>query len=168
MHVWWPRLDTDIEETVRHCSSCQMNQSAPPTAPFHPWRWPSNPWTRLHIDFAGPFMGKTFFILIDAYSKWIDAVSTHSPSAVAAIEHVRTTFPQFGIPETIVSDNAARFTRKEFKEFVTSNGIKHITSAPHHPASNGLAERAVQIMKSGLKKLVLSIHDWLSYFLHTA
>ena len=108
---------------------------------------------QLHIDFAGLFMGKTFFILIDAYSKWIDAVSTHSPSVVAAIEHVRTTFSQFGIPETIVSDNAAHFTRKEFKELVTSNGIKHITSAPHHPASNGLAERAVQIMKSGLKKL---------------
>ena len=69
MYVWWPRLDTDIEETVRHCSSCQMNQSAPPTAPLHPWRWPLNPWTRLHIDFAGPFMGKTFFILIDAHSK---------------------------------------------------------------------------------------------------
>ena len=153
MYVWWPRLDRDIEETVRHCSSCQMNQSAPPTAPLHPWRWLSNPWTRLHIDFTGPFMGKTFFILIDAHSKWIDAVSTHSPSAVAAIEHLRTTFSQFGIPETIVSDNAACFTGKEFKEFVISNGIKQITSAPHHPASNGLAERAVQIVKSDLKKL---------------
>ena len=29
----------------------------------------------------------------------------------------------------------------------------HITSAPHHPASNGLAERAVQIVKNGLKKV---------------
>ena len=153
MYVWWPRLDSDIEETVRQCSSCQVNQSAPPTAPLHPWRWPSNPWTRIHIDFAGPFMGKTFFVLIDAHSKWIDAVCTNSPSAAAAIEHLRTIFSQFGIPETIVSDNAACFTGEEFKDFVTSNGIKHITSAPHHPASNGLAERAVQIVKSGLKKL---------------
>ena len=33
------------------------------------------------------------------------------------------------------------------------NGIKHITSAPYHAATNGLAERAVQIIKGGLKKL---------------
>ena len=32
------------------------------------------------------------------------------------------------------------------------NGVKHITSAPYHPATNGLVERAVQIVKKGLKK----------------
>ena len=32
-----------------------------------------------------------------------------------------------------------------------SNGVKHTTSAPYHPASNGLAERADQIVKKGLK-----------------
>ena len=42
---------------------------------------------------------------------------------------------------------------EEFQAFMTSNGIKHITSAPHYPASNGLAERAVQIVKNGLKKV---------------
>ena len=67
------------------------------------------------------------------------------------------TFVQFGIPETIVSDNAACFTGEEFKDFMTSNGIKHITSAPHHPASNGLTERAVQIVKNGFKKLTEGI-----------
>ena len=97
-------------------------------------------------------MGKTFFI-IDAHSKWIDAVCTNSPSASAAIEHLRTVFSQFGIPETIVSDNAACFIGEEFQAFMTSNGIKHITSAPHHPASNGLGERAVRIVKNGLKKV---------------
>ena len=37
----------------------------------------------------------------------------------------------------IVSDNAPAFTSEEFKRFVQMNGI---TSAPYHPATNGLAE----------------------------
>ena len=105
----------------------------------------------MHIDFASPFMGKTFFILIVAHSKWINAVCTNSPSADAANEHLRTIFSQFGVPVTIASDNAACFTGEELQDFVTFNGIKHITSAPHNPANNGLAERAVQIVKNGLK-----------------
>ena len=39
------------------------------------------------------------------------------------------------------------------KEFFSHNGIKHITSVPCHPATNSLAERAVQTFKSALKQL---------------
>ncbi len=40
----------------------------------------------------------------------------------------------------------------EFEDFLATNGIRHVTSAPYHPATNGLAERAVQIVKRNLKK----------------
>ena len=31
-HLWWPKLDADIEETVRCCNQCVKTRSAPPTA----------------------------------------------------------------------------------------------------------------------------------------
>ena len=42
---------------------------------------------------------------------------------------------------------------QRLKYFLKSNGIKHLTSAPYHSSSNGLAECAVQIVKKGLKKI---------------
>ena len=57
------------------------------------------------------------------------------------------------MPETVVTENGACFTSREFELFLEVNGIRHLTSAPYHPASNGLAEHAVQIVKRGLKKV---------------
>lgn len=53
----------------------------------------------------------------------------------------------------MITDNGPTFVSAEFKEFLHKNGIKHTTSAPYHPATNGLAERAVKIFKEGVKKL---------------
>ena len=152
-YVWWPGLDKDIEKSVRQCNACQEKQATPPVAPLNPWKWPSRPWARLHLDFAGPFQGKLFLIMIDAHSKWIEAVCTSSTSSTVVIEELRTVFSSFGLPETIVTDNGSGFTSGEFKEFLRGNGVRHITSAPYHPTSNGLAERAVQIVKKELKKV---------------
>ena len=59
-YVWWPGIDVEIEKSVRTCVSCQEVQSSPPVAPLNPWKWPSMPWARLHLDFAGPFENKMF------------------------------------------------------------------------------------------------------------
>ena len=61
----------------------------------------------------------------------------------------------------------AVFTSQEFQQFMDMNGIKHLTTASYHPASNGLAERAVQTLKTGLKKMPVggNIEDKLARFL---
>ena len=68
-HFWWKGLDKDIETMGKTCHSCQANQSNPPTAPLHPWVWPDLSWRRIHVDFAGPFLGHMFFVIVDAHSK---------------------------------------------------------------------------------------------------
>ena len=61
--------------------------------------------------------------------------------------------PQFSLPETIATDNGTQFTSQDVSLFLKSKRIVHITSAPYHPATNGLAEKAVLTFKNGLKKL---------------
>ncbi len=54
------------------------------------------PWSRLHLDFAGPFQGRTSLILIDAHSKWIEAVNTSSISSFVVIKELGTA--KFDLP----------------------------------------------------------------------
>ena len=80
-------------------------------------------------------------------------IPVSSSTSYSTIEVLRDSFARFEIPEQIVSDNGAQFVSEEFQAFVRSNGIRHITSAPYHPASNGLAERAVKIFKQALRSM---------------
>ena len=154
MYVWWPGISKDIEDAVQDCLQCQQHQARPPVAPLHPWAWPTRPWARLHIDYAGPINGQMILIIIDAHSKWIEAIPTSGSTSRVVIEELRCLFARFGLPECIVSDNGTCFTSAEFKEFLKKHGINHILSAPYHPSTNGLAERAVQVVKRGLRKEV--------------
>ena len=60
-------------------------------------------------------------------------------------------FATHGLPKLIVTDNGMAFTSYEFQEFITKNSISHIKTALYHP---GLAERAVQTSKEGLKNMI--------------
>ena len=76
-YVWWPGIDSDLEARVKSCAECQQHQKQPAKAPLHPWQWPERPWSRLHIDYAGPCFGdKTFLIIIDAHSKWLEVLES--------------------------------------------------------------------------------------------
>jgi transposase InsO family protein len=72
-------------------------------------------------------MDYTFIIIVDAHSKWQ--------------------------PHILVSDNAGQFKSMEFEEFLKQNWVHHKFSAPYHPATNGQAERFVQIMKQSLRSM---------------
>ena len=67
--VWWSNLDRPIEELVKNCEECQQSRATSPPAPLHPWQWPTQPWRRIHIDFAGPVEGQMLLVVIDAHSK---------------------------------------------------------------------------------------------------
>ena len=165
-YVWWPGMDQEIEQCVRTCSTCQLQRKTPPVVPLHPWSWPNKPWSRIHIDYAGPVEGKMFLVIVDAHSKWMEIHITSSITTTATVELLRKSFATLGLPEVLVSDNAANFTSEEFGIFMKKNGIKHVRTPPYHPASNGLAERAVQTLKDSLKKLKKgSLETRLSRFL---
>ena len=164
--VWWPGLDKSLELKVKTCNACQRSQNLPAVAPIQPWEWPERPWSRLHIDYAGPLLGHMFLVVVDAHSKWMEVKMVKTATTSTTLTALRSIFATHGIPELLVSDNGPVFTSAEFKNFTQQNGIRHTTSAPYHPATNGLAERAVQTFKSFIKKTPDgNLQDRLSQFL---
>ena len=104
-----------------------------------------------HLNFAGPFLGRMFLIIVDAHSKWPEVEIMPSTTSTQTIDRLRTIFARYGVPAQVVTDNGPQFTSAEFQLFLKTNGIKHITTAPFHPATNGQAERFVQSFKHAMK-----------------
>ena len=75
-----------------------------------------------------------------------------SANSTNTIQSLRNLFSTHGLPQVLVSDNGAPFVSAEFKEFLSKNGVRHTTTPPYHPKSNGQVERAVQTVKRALKK----------------
>ncbi|XP_060548718.1 uncharacterized protein K02A2.6-like [Pantherophis guttatus] len=157
-YVWWPSMDADITEWVGRCQPCQESRSDPPTAPVREWERPQGPWSRIHIDFAGPFHGQTFMVVVDAFSKWLEIKLMKATTTDATIRELRQLFATHGLPDILVSDNGPQFTATQFEGYLAGLGIRHVLSAPFHPASNGQAERFVRSAKEALSRL--SPGDW--------
>ena len=152
-YIWWPGIDLQMEQLSQQCAQCEENARQPTRAPLRPWLFPQEPWKRVHLDYAGPIENRMILVAVDAYSKWISAMVVRSSTSEVTIEQLRMLFAEHGLPETIVTDNGTCFTSAEFTQFMRQNGIQHITSPAYHPSSNGLAERAVQLVKRGLTKM---------------
>ena len=95
-YVWWPGMDKDIETRVKKCTVCQTTRKDPPAAPPHPWSPPEKPWTRVHIDYAGPLEGKMFLLITDAHSRWLEIHPTNTSTSSATIELLRKSFASLG------------------------------------------------------------------------
>ncbi|XP_028968976.1 uncharacterized protein K02A2.6-like, partial [Galendromus occidentalis] len=96
---------------------------------------------------------KYILLLVDSYSKWLEAFITTNKTSATTLTHLQETMARFGIPKIDVTDNDPTFASAQFDHFCVTNGIRHMTSPPYHPASNGQVERYVNTLKTALEKL---------------
>ena len=67
------------------------------------------------------------------------------------IEVMREVFAKNGLPECLVSDNGPQFVSEMFHNFMKVNGVRHVTSTPYHPRTNGQVERLVYTFQQAMK-----------------
>ena len=68
---------------------------------------------------------------------------------------VQAVLTRFGAPAEVLTDRGGEF-EAEFAKMLMECYIDHRTTSADHPQTDGLAERMIQTMKMGMKKLILS------------
>ena len=158
--IYWPGLNTQIEEMVRKCEFCLENHRKQQKEPMTIHPLPILPWNKVGTDLF-EFEGIHYLIMVDYYSNFIEVSPLHRDTrAACVIKQIKMNIARYGIMETLISDNGPQFTSSEFEDFARKYQINHITSSPTHQQSNGLAEEGVKQVKDLMKKCKQSGQDF--------
>ena len=128
-----------------------------PLAPIPIVTEPMQEWV---MDFAGPFepassSGKKYIlILIDAATKWPEAVAMTSQRADKVADEMIKLFSRLGLPRVIRSDLWSSFKSELLTKFVSELGVNPCFSTSYHHQSLSSAERYIGTLKNMLRKFV--------------
>ena len=92
-----------------------------------------------------------YLIVVDYFSRYLEVVQLKSTTSSSVIKALKAMFSHHGVPSIFMSDNGPQFVSREMKEFADSYGFTLVTSSPHYPQCNGLAERTIQTIKQLLQ-----------------
>ena len=140
-HMYWTGIDADIEDYTKRCQEC-IKRSQVAKEPLQPHDIPEGPWRKLGIDYFA-FDGNSYVLICDYFSKF-PFLYRAKTSFWSLRDHLIDLFSIEGYPDEIVSDNGP--------PFLSVLGIKHTTSSPGYPHSNGFIEWHIQMVKNMLSK----------------
>jgi ribonuclease HI len=160
---YWQKATSDAAELDQKCENCQkcaryQKQPSSLTQLIQP-TWPLQRWG---LDLLGPLPPaqgnlKYVVVAIEYFSKWIEA----KPLATITLVTVQKFFWQnivcrFGVSKAITMDNGTQFDAETFKDFCDKIGTKIHFASVRHLESNGLVERANDIIMTRIMKLIFN------------
>ena len=146
MSVWWPNMARDISKFVMHCDTCNKIRFRGTSSTD---TWPeSQPWERVHVDWAQHSAFGNILIVVDSCSSWIEAVQCTDRSTATVQRCLLEIFSRFGVPRTLVSNNGPEFVA--LKPWLSRMNCRKLETPAYKPSSNGTAERAVQTIKRAI------------------
>lgn len=158
--VWWPRMDKQVEQAIRTCHPCQLVGPRSKPEPVRSTRLPDSPWQEISVDLLEITSGDHLLVVVDYYSRWIEAVLLKKTDAQNVIKSMEAIFRTHGLPETVRSDNGPPFASKEFEGFLEYLAIEHKKGVPYWPQSNGEVERCNETLLKIVRIARLEGKDW--------
>ena len=114
---------------------------------------PIHQWTKVATDIFH-FENDSYLLIVDYTSRFPIVCKLTSTMAQQVASHMKLIISEYGWPETIISDNGPCYSAEAFTKLMTDYRVNHITSSPHYPQSNSLAEKYVQIVNNLFYKAI--------------
>jgi len=150
--VWWPKIDSEVEDFCKRCHGCQVVSDYIPPEPMARTLPPDKPWKDCAADLMGPLPnGENILVVVDYFSRYYEIAFLSSTTSERIVESFIPIFSRLGAPVTLKTDNAPQFTSSEFKSFLEEYGVEHRTSIPLWPQSNGEVERQNRSLLKAIK-----------------
>ena len=114
--VYWPNITEDIKSMVQHYKKCLMNCRRNQKVPDIPIEIPIVAWKVIASDLF-VFNGKTFILVVDLFSRFPVIRRLAGESSCVVLEAITDILCDFGLPETIITDNGSCYKSQEFLDF---------------------------------------------------
>ena len=148
--VYWPWINKQLEKLVLNCELCLKYSKAKSKQPAKMSLGQEIlicPWMKVAIDIFY-FESDSYLLIVNYTSRFPVVCKLTSTTAQQVVSQMKLIFSEYGWPGTIVSDNIPCYSAETFTKLMTDYSVTHITSSPHYPQSNSLAEKYVLIAKN--------------------
>ena len=143
-------INEQLEKLVLNCKLCLQYSKAKRKQPANmclEQEIPIYPGKKAATDIFH-FESGSYLLIIDYTSRLSVVHKLTSTTAQQVASQMKQIFSEYVWPEIIISDNGPCYSAETFTKLMTDYSVNHISSSPHHPQSNGLAEKYVQIVKN--------------------
>ena len=178
-HLWWPLIHRDVRQYVRGCQTCQATKvNTHPTAPpITPHDVTSNPFPfkQVSVDLVTDLLPTrgcdSILTIVDqglTKAAFFLPMNKMASSAEIANLYHNAVYPNYGIPDAIISDCGPQFVSSFTRDLYSKSGIELKAMTAYRPQSNGEAERVNQEIGMYLRMYCTEKPDNWSLFLADA
>ena len=163
---YFPSMSKACQDYVSRCSVCVRASAkrSPVGVPVRP-DIPGKPWSEIVIDtlelgtdHSGRY--RCVLVIVDAFTKWADAIPLVHHDAKSVAEAVTKVCLQFGAPEVVRMDNGTEFANAVVGSLFRVFGTRVRTGAVYHPQSQGTVERMNRTLLTMIRKVLDRSSDW--------
>jgi hypothetical protein len=118
------------------------------------------PFDIVGLDLFGPFKvsnagNKTCLTITDHFSHWVELVPLpNETAAVVADAFFNNWICRYGCPKRVITDQGVQFVSDVFARLNELMQVKHKSTTPYHPQTNGFTERRHRSLKALLQTVV--------------